>query len=301
MERSSQDPGRGSPRAAEPLMPLLLGIDIGTTSVKTALLDADGRTLVTTAEAAHDLHSPHPGWAEEQPQRWWDNATATVRAVLQQAGVGGRDIAGVGVSGMVPALLLLDAHGVPLRPSIQQNDARATEEIAELRREIDQSRLFQLTGGVTNQQHIGPRVRWLQRHEPDAWTQARTLCGSYDYLVFRLTGERSLERNWAIESGLYDLRTDAWLPDQLRIAGIDPTQLPPVRDPAAVVGGITQRAADAIGLRAGTPVIAGSADHVASALAAGLRREGDLLIKVRRGRRHPVLRRPTPDRSAPVH
>ena len=180
---------------------------------------------------------------------------------------------------MVPALLLLDAHGVPLRPSIQQNDARATDEIAELRREIDQSRLFQLTGGVTNQQHIGPRVRWLQRHEPDAWTQARTLCGSYDYLVFRLTGERSLERNWAIESGLYDLRADAWLPDQLRIAGIDPTQLPPVRDPAAVVGGITQRAADAIGLRAGTPVIAGSADHVASALAAGLRREGDLLIK----------------------
>jgi len=260
-------------------MPYLLGIDVGTTGVKTVLLDAERRVLAATAAADHDLLCPHPGWAEEDPRRWWENVVATVRAVSADSGVGAGQIAGVGVSGMVPALLLLDDRGDVLRPSMQQNDARASREIAELRREIDQSRLYERTGGVTNQQHIAPRARWLQRHEPERWTRARTLCGSYDYLVFRLSGAPSLERNWAIESGLYDIHADAWLPDLLAVAGINPAQLPPVREPTAVVGGITRDASDATGLRAGTPVIAGSADHVASALAAGVRREGDLLIK----------------------
>ena len=257
----------------------VIGVDVGTTGVKTVLLDTAQRALAAKATAEHDLRSPHPGWAEEDPARWWQNVVSTVRAVLADAGVPASEIAGVGVSGMVPALVLLDVRGEPVRPSIQQNDARAVDEIQSLAREVDQSSLYERTGGVTNQQHIAPRARWLRRHEPDLWMRARTLCGSYDYLAFRLTGERSLERNWAVESGLYDIRADVWLPDLLETAGIDPAQLPPVRDPIEIIGAVNRAASEATGLRIGTPVIAGSADHVASALAAGIRQEGDLLIK----------------------
>jgi xylulokinase len=84
---------------------------------------------------------------------------------------------------MVPALLLLDERGVPVRPSIQQNDARAAAQVSALKNEIDQNRLFRLTGGCTNQQHIAPRLRWVQEREPESWKRARWLFGSYDYIA----------------------------------------------------------------------------------------------------------------------
>jgi xylulokinase len=106
-----------------------------------------------------------------------------------------------------------------------------------------------------------------------------TLCGSYDYITGRLTGGRSLEANWAAESGLYDIRERAWIREYLGQAGIEPGLLPAVRVPTEIVGQVNGAAAEATGLRAGTPVIAGSADHVAAALAAGLTAPGDVLLK----------------------
>jgi xylulokinase len=123
-------------------------------------------------------------------------------------------------------------------------------------------------------------VRWLQRNEPEAWTGTRTISGSYDTIVRHLTGERSVEANWALERGLYDLETNDWAADILAAVDLGRTLLPPVRRPEEVVGAVRPEAAEATGLPPGTPVVAGSADHVASAFAAGLVREGDLLVKL---------------------
>jgi xylulokinase len=192
----------------------------------------------------------------------------------------GLEVAAIGVSGMVPAVILHDANGVPIRRSIQQTVARAGVEIQELRESLADARVLERTGSAITQQSVAPTLIWLQRHEPEAWARTRAICGSYDTIARMLTGERSVEANWALESGLFDIETNDWALDILRAADVDPGLLPTVRRPDEVVGALTNAAAAATGLRGGTPVVAGSADHVASAFAAGLVRDGDLLVKL---------------------
>lgn len=255
---------------------LVLGIDIGTTAVKALALDRDGR-VVADHSAPHDLSAPHPGWAEGDPGRWWENAAACVHAIGRDVALA--DVGAVGVSGMVPALVLLDAAGGVLRPSIQQNDARTVAELSWLAERLDGPALFHATGQPWSQQLVAPRVLWLSRHEPGVHGRIHRVLGSYDYITHRLTGEWSLEQNWALESGLWDARQRCWLAPVLQAAGLPEAWLPPVRAPHEVVGGVSPVAAAETGLTAGTPVIAGSADHVAAALAAGTGR-GDLVLKI---------------------
>ena len=254
----------------------VLGIDVGTTALKVVALESE-RGIVSQTERPHELLSPHPGWAEEDPERWWMTTIEALRELM--AAIPAEEVAAIGVSGMVPAMVLLDAAGQPLRPSIQQNDARSITEVMELRAAVNTEEFFTITGGIPNQQNIDPRWRWLTRHEPGAIERVAHLCGSYDFIVLRLTGQLSLEENWAAESGLYDVRQHRWHEPYLEYAGIDPAILPPVRQPTEIVGSISEAVAMQSGLRTGTPVVAGSADHIAAALAAGLTENGDVLLK----------------------
>lgn len=136
---------------------LVLGIDIGTTATKAILCDADGH-IVAESEAEATLYSPQPGWAEEDPETWWRNVPRLVQACLEQAHAAATDIAAVGVSGMVPTVILVDAHGRVLRPSIQQNDARAYREIADFKAALDEQQVLQRTGSAITQQSIGPKL-----------------------------------------------------------------------------------------------------------------------------------------------
>lgn len=253
-----------------------LGIDIGTTGLKAVVLDPT-QGIIAHAEQPHTLLSPHPAWAEEDANQWWDTTVSAIRELLQN--VPPSSIAAIGVSGMVPAMVLLDERGQPLRPSIQQNDARAAAEVDELRASVDVAEFFRLTGGVPNQQNIAPRWRWLIRHEPEIIARTAHLVGSYDYITFRLSGSLSLEENWAAESGLYDVTRHSWHTPYLAQADIAAHLLPNVRPPTTVVGAVSAEAAAATGLITGTPVISGSADHVAAALASGLTANGDVLLK----------------------
>ncbi len=259
-------------------MPVTLGLDIGTTSTIGILIDTDGRTLAL-AEQPVDLHSPSPGWAEEDPEQWWANVGAVCQELLAHSHLAPAEVAGIGVTGMLPAVVLLDRDGRPVRRSIQQSDGRVGAEVAALRREVDEASFLARTGNGINQQLVATKLRWLAAHEPAALARARTLCGSYDFVVGRLTGERSLERNWALESGFYDLTTGDLADDLVALGGIDRTLLPRVRDGHEVVGGLTALAAAHTGLAPGTPVVAGCADHIASAFVAGITAPGDCLLK----------------------
>jgi xylulokinase len=254
----------------------VLGIDVGTTALKAVALEAE-RGVVAQTNQPHELLSPHPGWAEEDSELWWTTTLTAIRELL--ASIPAHEVAAIGVSGMVPAMVLLDTAGKPLRPSIQQNDARSIAEVAELRADLDTKEFFAVTGGMPNQQNIDPRWRWLRRHEPDIVSRVVHLCGSYDFIVSRLTGQLSLEENWAAESGLYDVRQHRWYESYLEHAEIDSAILPPVRQPTAIVGGVSEAVAIQTGLHSGTPVVVGSADHIAAALAAGLTENGDVLLK----------------------
>ena len=256
---------------------LLLGLDIGTTATKCVLLDP-GRGVVAEDSRPVALATAWPGWAEEDPATWWRNACDLIPAVLASAGQAGGGLRGIGVSGMVPALVCLDEAGRPLRPSIQQNDARAAAEVTALRRALAGADVLQRTGSAVTQQSIGPKVAWLREHEPEVLWQTAAICGSYDFVVRRLTaGAAPVEANWALESGLYDFRAGAWAADICRAAQVDPGWLGPVAPAGTVLG--TVSCAELPQVR-GVPVVAGGADHVAGALAAGLVADGDVVAEL---------------------
>jgi xylulokinase len=257
---------------------MLLGLDIGSSGVKGVLVDPS-RGVVAAASHPVELLSERPGWAEADPDAWWDAVRAVVPELLASAGVGAADVGGVAASGMVPAVLALDAGGRPLRRAILQNDARAVAELDELQDELADVDLLGRTGSALTQQSVAPTLRWLERHEPDVFAATDTVAGSYDWLARRLGGEPHVERNWAMESGLYDL--DGTLArDIVDRAGIDGALLPEVRAPGTVVGGLSGEAGEATGLAAGTPIVVGGADHVSSAYGAGLVDAGDWLVKL---------------------
>jgi xylulokinase len=256
---------------------LALGIDIGTTAIKAVVVDRSGRIIFEEA-LPHELCSPKPGYAEEDPLVWWENTKKLLSSVA--ASVECRKLGAVGFSGMVPTLILLDRQGEPLYPSIQQNDARAVVEIAHYRRVIEEERYLLQTGNTVNQQLIFPKYRWLQTHHPGLIDRTSLLMGSYNYCTYKLTGTPTLERNWALESGMWLLREKRWLPEMLRKSRIEERLLPPVYASTQVVGASSREVERETGFPAGIPVIAGSADHVASALASGVQEEGDLLLKL---------------------
>jgi xylulokinase len=259
-------------------MSYLLGIDIGTTSTKAAVISQD--RILGGAARPTTLRSPQAGHAEEDAEEWWSNACRIIPECLSRAGLSPRHVDAVGVSGMVPAVVLLDAQGRVVRPSIQQNDSRAAFEIEEQRRRTRADDILARTGSAITQQSVGPKLLWLRRHEPQSILRTAHVFGSYDFVVHRLTGSFSIERNWALESGLFDLQREDWDEELLGLSAIDRSWLAPVRRPSDMVGRVTGEASRATGLLSGTPVVAGSADHVASAFSGGLSREGDLALKL---------------------
>ncbi len=252
-----------------------LGIDVGTTAVKALLLDAEAR-VVAEAVQPHDLRSPHPGWAEEDPADWWRGVRHALAALFREHDPG--EVAAVAVSGMVPALVLLDRAGGVLRPSIQQNDARHTEEIRWFAERFPEEELFAHTGATWNAQVIPPKLLWIKRHEPEVFARIHRLSGSYEYVTWLLGGRgpEYLEANWALESALWSERERRWLGEVLALVGLDEGVLRPVRFPNEVVGEVRS---GEVPLRPGTPLTAGSADHIAAALAAGLLEEGEAVLK----------------------
>ena len=256
----------------------VLGIDIGTTSVKAVLVSRTGR-IVDEVSAPHDLISLKAGWAEENAPDWWNNTVKVLNRLKERNSSLFDRAECVGVTGMVPVIVMLDIASEPIRNTIQQNDARAVEQIGRLTETLDQERLFELTGGYTNQQHVLPRMLWVRDNEPDVFARLDKVLGSYDFIVYKLTGVFSIEMNWAVESGLFDIRKQVWLTDQMKQFGFDPDWFPAVNPSMRIVGAVSAEAASLTGLRSGIPVIAGSADHVASTLSAGILEQGDLLIK----------------------
>jgi xylulokinase len=255
----------------------VLGIDVGTTAVKATWLDEHGRYRSAGSDE-YPLYTRFPGWAEEDPADWLTGVEQAVHRLLAELGPEAR-VDGVGVCGMVPAVVLLDRNQHPLRFSIQQNDARTAAELDLVRARLDDEEVYARTGSRINQQHVLPKLLWLRTHEPDVVREATTVMGSYDYVRGWLTGQWGVEENWAVESGLYDVRKRTWVPEWLRRFDLRPDLLPSVERPAVVVGGLLAERAERLGLPSGIPVVAGSADHVASALAAGVTAPGDLLLK----------------------
>lgn len=254
----------------------VIGLDIGTTTT-IGLAVAMPDSIVAVAKRPVTLWAPQPGWAEEDPEQWWQNSCGILQELT--AKVDQTDLAGICVTGMLPAVVLLDGEGTVLRASIQQSDGRCGDEVEELRCEVDENAFLKRTGNGINQQLVAAKLRWLARHEPGVFGRIATVFGSYDYINWRLTGVRAVEQNWALEAGFTDLATHAIADDLVRLAGVPRSVVPQRSISHRRLGSVSGVAAQSTGLPEGLPVFGGAADHILSALAAGITSPGDVLLK----------------------
>lgn len=255
-----------------------IGVDIGTTGTKAVLFET-GEGVVAVASAESALYSPQAGWAEADTKQWLSNVYSTVRELAATKGCSPDQVVGFSTTGMVPAVLLLDELGSPIYRAVLQNDARAGAQIAEVALELCDVDVVAETGSPLSQQSVAPTLRWFQQNEPEIWSATASVVGSYDWILMALGAQAHLEKNWALESGLFHI--DGRIHEKmLVVAKTSATLFPPVASAGDVVGGLSADAAAAMGLQPGTPLIVGGADHVLSAYSAGVSGDGDWLIKL---------------------
>lgn len=257
---------------------LLLGVDIGTSSSKGVLCTPEGEVLVTKI-VPHETSFPRPGWAEHDADAiWWGEFVQITQSILAE-GYAGDDIGGVAVSAIGPCMLPLDAQGRPLRNGILYGiDSRAGEEIAWLEERHGAEQMFALNGMALTSQAVGPKIRWFREHEPKAFARTAMIHSASDYMVYRLTGEHVIDRHSASYFvPLFDVRTLDW-DDRFAEGVIDRGRLPRLLNADEIAGTISQAAARETGLRAGTPVTAGTIDAAAEAISVGVANPGDMMV-----------------------
>jgi len=255
---------------------LLLGIDIGTASSKGVLVTPDGG-LVATATRRHTMSLPRAGHAEMDAETiWWDDVVSICRELAEPRS---GDVVAVCVSGLGPCLLPTDARLRPLRSAILYGiDSRATAEIDELTERFGEEAILARAGKVLSSQAIGPKLLWLRRHQPDVWQRTERWFGCSSYVVARLTGEYVLDHHTASQCDpFYDLQAQSWAEDWAA-AVLGDLALPRLVWPSEIVGEVTPAAAELTGLRAGTPVAAGTVDAWAEAFSCGVRKPGDMML-----------------------
>jgi xylulokinase len=239
----------------------LIGLDVGTSGVKGIAIDEDGAVLAV-AEEAYPLSTPHPGWAEQDPEDWWRAAEAVLARLPE-----GR----VGLSGQMHGLVVLDDGDRVLRPAILWNDQRTAAECAEIEERVGLERLIELTGNRALTGFTAPKLLWLRRHEPDVYARICRILLPKDYVRLRLTGEHAVDAADASGTLLFDVANRRWSAEVCAALEIPLDWLPPAHESTAIAGAGDQAAA-ALGVGIAAPgavsVVLGTSGVVFSALPA---------------------------------
>ncbi len=255
-----------------------LGIDIGTSNVKAVVATPDG-VVLGEAQNAYETNFPYPGWAEQNPDDWWRGTAQVVREAVARAGMTPSQVAGIGVSGQGCAVTLIDAAGDVIRPAIIWMDARSEPQCERLRKCCADD-ILRLNGKAPAPYNADPVLMWLNEHEPESIRRAQASLTTTGYITFRLTGERVLNVSDASILFAFDLAREDWSEALIDAFGLPRRLYPRVVPCQQVIGGLSPDAADALGLRQGTPVIAGGEDTSSSGLAIGVAQPGQALLSL---------------------
>jgi len=264
-------------------MQALLGIDIGTTGVKAALFAANDGHVLSSAFVDYPLFHPQPGWAEQNPEDWWQATLAATRSCLAngaQHGVTPADVRGVGLSGQMHGVVLLDETYKVLRPCIIWADQRSEAQCRWMTEKVGASRLIELVSNPALPGFSAPKALWVRDNEPEIFARTRTIILPKDYIRFRLTGILAMEISDAAGTCLLDVKHGIWSREVLEAIGFDPALLPPVVAADVVCGSITGEVAELTGLLPGTPVAGGGADNACGAVGNGVVRPGWALVSI---------------------
>ena len=247
----------------------LLGIDIGTSACKVALFDASG-TAHAQASAPYGVRYPKPGWAEQDPEAWWQAVCVALRSMMENAGIVPEDIAGIGVDGQSWSAIPVDAQGSVLAPTPIWTDTRAVSICREIEQAVGWETLFQCSGNPLQPSYTLPKILWYKENMPDVYARADKILQSNSFIVQRLTGEISQDLSQGYGYACFDMRRGTWDKGLCAALGVRPSLLPALFTCHEVVGRVTEQAAKQTGLCQGIPVVAGGLDAACGALGAGV-------------------------------
>jgi len=251
-------------------MAYVMGIDVGTTGTRAVIVRPDGHVVGAATGDHQPMRMPKPGWAEQDPEDWWQASLVAVRAAMAQAGLRGTEIAAVGFSGQMHGVVLLDKARAVLRPSLIWCDQRSQAQCDWITAQVGAERLIQLASNPALTGFSAPKILWVRDHEPQVFERAAHFLLPKDFVRFRLTGEFASDVADASGTLLFDVTNRRWSRELLEALDIDPKLLPRVYESPEITGKISRETAVLTGLAAGTPVVAGAGDQAASAVGNGI-------------------------------
>ncbi|GHU83187.1 xylulokinase [Clostridia bacterium] len=254
-------------------MRYLIGIDLGTSGTKTVLFRQDGE-IAASASVEYPLYQPQNGWAEQAPEDWWNAAISTIEAVLDKSGVAPEAIAGIGISGQMHGLVMLDGDGRVLRRSIIWADQRTGAECEDITRRVGAQRMIEITANPALTGFTASKVMWVKKHEPEIYARCRHILLPKDYLRYKLTGEFATEVSDASGMQLLDVPKRRWSQEVLDALEIDGKLLGRVYESPEITGYISKAAAERTGLSVKTAVVGGAGDNAAAAVGMGVVEDG---------------------------
>ncbi len=260
-------------------MAYFLGIDVGTTGSKSLLITEKGQ-VTASATVEYPMYTPQPQWAEQNPQDWWQATVESIRKVLTTSQVPPDQIMGVGLTGQMHGLVLLNKEGAVLRPCIMWNDQRTGPQCAWITERVGPQRVLQLTGNPVLPGFTAPKIIWVREHEPEIYEQVAKVLLPKDYIRYRLTGEFATEVSDASGTSLFDVGRRRWSQDMLEALDIPAEWLPECYESPVVSGCVSQAVAEVTGLKAGTPVVGGGGDQAAQAVGSGIIETGLISVTV---------------------
>jgi xylulokinase len=250
---------------------LLLGLDIGTTAAKALLIDENGN-LVAAASRDYPLSTPQPGWAEQNPDDWWQATKAVIAQLCANAR--GAQVAALGLTGQMHGSVFLDSSGRVIRPAILWCDQRTAADCLEIERLVGPERLVQITRNPVLTGFTAPKVLWLKRCEPAGYAMVAKLLLPKDFIRFKLTGCFASEVSDASGTSLFDVGARCWSAEILAALGIPESWMPQVSESPEITARIPAAIAAELGLPAETPVVGGAGDQAAGAVGCGICEQG---------------------------
>ncbi len=254
-------------------MAYILGVDIGTSGTKTVLFTEDG-TPVSSATYEYPLYTPRNGYAEQDPLDWWNAVVNGIKQVISESGIVASEIKGVGLSGQMHGLVMLDGDNKVIRRSIIWCDQRTAREVIEITEKVGHERLIEITANPAITGFTAAKIMWVKNNEPENYEKCRHILLPKDYIRFMLTGEYATEVSDASGMQLLDIPGRCWSDEVLGKLGIDKSLLAKVYESPEITGKITKKAAELTGLCEGTIVVGGAGDNAAAAVGTGVVEDG---------------------------
>ncbi len=254
-------------------MAYVIGVDCGTSGTKTVLFDEIGK-VIASKTIEYPMYQPKNGYAEQDPADWSNAMINTIKAVMTQSGVSKEDVKGVGISGQMHGLVMLDKDGNVLRKSIIWCDQRTANEVGEMNQKLGEKKLIEITANPALTGWTAAKILWVKNNEPEIYEKCAHILLPKDYLRYILTGEFATEVSDASGMQLLDVPSRCWSDEVLSALEIDKTLLGKVYESCEVTGEVTEKMADLTGLKKGTIVVGGAGDNAAAAVGTGVVEDG---------------------------